>query len=85
MFLLNTDTNEYKKIELVTGTSTCTGMKAITKEMNEWIKKIKENAIIKMKEEAQKLNADGIINIRFNISISESSYVVLVSGTAVKK
>ncbi len=55
------------------------------KEYTEMLSEAREEATDRMKEEAEKLGADAIINVRFTTSqVMSSAAEILVYGTAVK-
>lgn len=55
------------------------------KEYTEMLTEAREEALSRMVQEAEKLNADAVINVRFTTSqIMTSAAEILVYGTAVK-
>jgi uncharacterized protein YbjQ (UPF0145 family) len=54
-------------------------------EYTKLLQQAREEAINRMKEDAEKLGADAIVNIRFNTAnITQGASEILVVGTAVK-
>lgn len=101
MFLVNTDYIAGKELEMLgmvkgstiqsknigrdftQGLKTIVGgeLKAYTEMMNE----ARELATARMKEEAEKLGADGIVNVRYaSAAVMQGAAEVMAYGTAVK-
>ena len=101
MILVNTDYISGKKIETLQlvkgsviqskniGKDIMAGFKTIVggelKGYSEMINEARAKATKRMVEEAEKLGADGVVNIRYaSSSVMQSAAEVLVYGTAVK-